>query len=156
ANDETPSAGLKRRRLTGWACAGVVVLLLLGVCFSASLAGAAYWMVHRDNDSAATATITVKAPQPIAGPALDMALPAGSTLTTQQVDENGGNWWFANADPNPIRVLIATSKLMQQSALSDDYFQHVVNVVEQAAGDQVVSIDTPQAEHVGNYSGERA
>src|SRR6185312_6024813 len=36
------------------------------------------------------------------------------------------------------------------------YFQHVVNVVEQAAGDQVVSIDTPQAEHVGNYSGERA
>ena len=147
----------RRRRLSGWACAGVAALVLLGACFSATLAGAAYWMVHRDDQTATpTAAIAVSKPEPIAGPAIDMALPAGSKLTTRQVDENGGNWWYENTDPSPVRVLIATSRIEEQSDLTDRYFEHVVNVVEQAAGDQVTGLDSPQVERVGNYTGEQA
>jgi hypothetical protein len=158
ANDANEPTSIKRSRLSRWTCVGVAALLLLGACFSASLAGVAYWMVHngRTNGTGPTAKIAVNAPQSIAGPAIDMALPAGCTLTIRQVDENGGNWWFENADPSPVRVLIATSKLEQQSAVNDNYFQHVINVVEQAAGDRVIGIATPNAQRVGNYSGEQA
>jgi hypothetical protein len=132
--------------------------LLLGICFSATLAGAAYWAVHRGRggDAEPVATIVVNAPQPITGPAIDMALPAGCTLTTRQVDQNGGNWWFENTDTNPVRVLVATSRTEQPSDLTGNYFQHVISVVEQAAGDQVMGVDTPQAQRVGNYPGEQA
>ena len=156
--EENQPSNVPRRRLNGWTCAGVAALLLLGTCFSATLAGAAYLMVHtgRNNGTGPTATIVVNAPQPIAGPAIDIGLPAGCTLTTKQVDENGGNWWFENADPSPVRVLIATSKLEQTSGVTDNYFRRVISVVEQAAGDRVVSVETPQTKRVGNYSGEQA
>ncbi|HEX3723958.1 MAG TPA: hypothetical protein VHV31_14305 [Nitrolancea sp.] len=147
----------RRRRLSGWAYVGIATLVLLGACFSATLAGAAYWMVNRDHHTATpTAAIAVSTPEPIAGPAIDMALPAGSTLTTRQVDDNGGNWWYENDDPNPVRVLIATSRIEQQSDLNDRYFKHVVDVVEQTAGNQVTNVDSPQVERVGKYTGEQA
>ena len=157
AHEENQPTSTKHRRLSGWTCVGVAALLLLGACFSATLAGAAYWMVHnrRGNGTGPTTKIVVNAPQPIAGPAIDMALPAGCTLTTKQVDDNGGNWWFENADPSPVRVLIATSKLEQHSDVTDSYVQHVIDVVEQAAGDHVISVETPQTKRVGDYSGER-
>jgi hypothetical protein len=146
------------RRVRGWSIAAVAGLVLLSACFSLSLVLITYWSIHRGPSAAAVepfATIVVDTPQPISGPALDMALPKGCTFTTKQVDADGGNWWFTSSSPHPLRILIATSRLEATSRLDDDYFQHVVDIVEQAAGDEIIGDASVQANDIDHYSGER-
>jgi len=147
-----------QHRERGWTAAAVTGLVLLGICFSASLALITYWSIHRNTITdhvEPVATIVVDRPQTISGPALAIALPEGCTFMTKQVDANGGNWWFTSSSPHPLRILIATSRFEATSRLDDDYFQHVVDVVEQAAGDQIFGDATVQANDVDNYTGER-
>jgi hypothetical protein len=158
ANEPELSSQPPERRTRGWSVAAVAGLVLLGACFSASLALVTYWSIHRGTTADAVepvATIVVDTPQPISGPALAMALPKGCTFMTKQVDADGGNWWYISSSPHPLRVLIATSRLDTASRLDDAYFQHVVGVVEQAAGDQIIGDATVQTNDVDHYSGER-
>jgi hypothetical protein len=158
APEPEPPIDRPRRRSRGWTYLGLAAIFLLAACFSASLALITNWSIHRGPKTTAAepvATIVVDAPQSISGPALAMALPKGCTFMTKQVDADGGNWWFTSSSPHPLRVLIATSRLETSSHLSDDYFQHVVGVVEQAAGDQIIGDATVQANNIGNYAGER-
>lgn len=147
-----------QRRSRGWTYAGLAAIFLLAACFSATLAVVTNWSIHRGPETTAAepvATIVVAPPQSISGPALAMALPKGCTFMTKQVDADGGNWWFTSGSPHPLRILIATSRIDAPSHLSGDYFQHVVNVVEQAAGDQIIGDASVQTNDIGTYAGER-
>ncbi|HVX29136.1 MAG TPA: hypothetical protein VHA53_01550, partial [Nitrolancea sp.] len=158
ANEPELPIPTPRRRSHGWTIAAVAALVILGACFSASLAAVTYWSIHRGTTTdhvEPVATIVIDKPQPISGPALAIALPEGCTFMTKQVDANGGNWWFTSDSPHPLRILIATSRLEATSNLNDTYFQHVVDVVEQAAGDQIIGDTTVRANDIGSYTGER-
>jgi hypothetical protein len=147
-----------RRRSRGWTYAGLAAIFVLVAGFSATLAIITSWSIHRGpktNAAEPAATIVVAAPQSISGPALVMALPEGCTFLTKQVDADGGNWWFSGGSPHPLRILIATSRLEATSHIDDRYFQHVVDVVEQAAGDQIIGDTSVQARTVDHYAGER-
>ena len=153
---ESPTSAA-RHSSRGWKIAAVAGLVVLAACFSASLAAITSWSIHRRPTTvlAPVATIVVDPPKPISGPALAIALPEGCTFTTKQVDANGGNWWFTSGSAHPLRILIATSRLEATSPLDDNYFKHVVDIVEQAAGDQIINDATVQQDNVGNYTGER-
>ncbi len=139
-----------------WAYASVAVVLVAGATFNAVFAMGVVFAMHRASEQhqPPDTSIIVRAPALIAGPSIEMALPAGSDLTSANVDTDGGNWWYDNADSGHLHVLIAASKIsVRQPEVNNDYFRRVIRFVEQSGGDQITAIGAIQDMTIGSYSG---
>lgn len=149
-----------RTSLNHWAYASLAVILVFYAVVTTAMGSAAYSVMHRlsqNHASDATTSIIVNTPSFISGPAIEMALPAGSNLISANVDNNGGNWWYQNADSSHLQVLIAASRVtLRQPAVTDEYFQQVVRIVERSAGDRLTSMSLITDTRVGNYPSRRA
>ena len=144
--------------MNGWAYAAVVVLLLVGAAANLFFAGGAYFVFHHSHQHHATGTtsIILKSPILVAGPSIEMSLPAGINLTSAYVNVDGGNWWYETADSGHLHLLIAASRIsLRQQEISDDYFQRVMRIVEESGGDQITSMGTITDSPVGVYPGRQ-
>ncbi len=142
--------------LNGWAYASIAVLLMFLAGVTVAMAGVAFFLIHHSHGSAATAStaIVVRGPTFISGPSIEMALPAGSDLTSATVNTEGGNWWYDNADSGHVHLLIAASRIgNRQPNVTDSYVQRVVRIVEQTGEDQIVNMGVIQETRVDSYSG---
>ncbi|MGA7672552.1 MAG: hypothetical protein WBW04_19170 [Nitrolancea sp.] len=142
-------------RLNGCAYASIAVLLLFLAGVTVIMGGIAFLLLHRSHGStqSASTTIVVKHPIFMSGPSIEMALPAGSDLTSATVNTEGGNWWYENADSGHVRLLIAASRIgSRQPAVTDSYLQRVIRIVEQTGEDQIVSMGGVQETRVDSYA----
>ncbi len=154
--DHTPDADNHGSKMNGWAYASIAVILVFLAGATVTMAGVAFLAVHRSHRSAPTmsTTIVVRRPTFISGPSIDMALPAGSDLTSATVNGDGGNWWYDNADSGHVHLLIAASRFGdRQPDVTDAYFQRVIRIVEQTGEDQITDMGAIQDTRVDSYSG---
>lgn len=143
-----------------WALASIMIIVVFYAVVATALGSAAYFVsrrLSRQHSDPAITSIVVNTPALISGPSIKMALPAGSTLISANVDSNGGDWWYQNADRSHLNVLIAASRVtLRQPAVTDEYFRRVISVVEQSAGNRVRSMSAISDTRAGNYSGKQA
>ena len=143
-------------KLNGWVYASIAILLIFLAGVTVVMAGVAFFLLHRSHRSAASAatTIVVRGPTFISGPSIEMALPAGSDLTSASVNTEGGNWWYDNADSGHVHLLIAASRVgSRQPNVTDSYVQRVVRIVEQTGEDQIINMGVVQQTQVDSYPG---
>ncbi len=148
-----------RMRMNGWAWASVVVLLVFAAFTTLALMTAGLLVLRHDRQRRAqlTTSIIVTSPSFLAGPAVEMSLPAGSDLISATVDTQGGNWWYQNADTGHLHVLIAASKLgTSEPDISNTYFERVIQIVEHSGNDQITGMSTIQSIKAGSYPGRTA
>ncbi len=145
----------QKMTMNGWGYAASVVLLLVGAIANLLFAGGVFFAFHRShqNHSIVTTSIIFKSQILISGPSVEMSLPAGIRLTSAYVNADGGNWWYETDDSVHLHLLIAASKIsVRQQAISDDYFQRVLRIVEESDGNQITSMGAIEVAPAGQYS----
>lgn len=158
-SEPTTPAVSGKLEMTGCAYASIVVVLLAGVaCTVLFAAGAVYgFNLAGERRSGPATSILIKTPTFLAGPSIEMSLPAGSDLTSANIDTDGGNWWYDNADSAHLHLLIAASKISQRPPdVSTDYFRRVLRIVERSSDDQITAMGDIHGATVDSYSGFQA